>query len=175
MQVLFVLFLGFVIVNIIGSGDFATGLHRIWVVIGIALAVGLAIFLLLNGRKIAVLFATIVERIARLYYSLTPHPAKSMVETAMHTGAELDGKTFAEIMRPMPGGKIEKEVREEQARKLTEKAYRYAESMRAEADRIKAKAEQDAQFIKAQDDLLEAATVHEKAKARLKALRKRVR
>ena len=47
--------------------------------------------------------------------------------------------------------------------------------MRAEAVRIKAAAQQEADFIKAQDDLVKAATAHEKAKARLDALRKRTR
>lgn len=122
---------------------------------------------------IAVWLFSMRETFMRWYYLFTPHPATSMVETAMHTGAELDGKAFAEIMRPMPGGRIEKEVRADQARKLAERAHRYAESMRAEADRIKAKAHEDAEFIKAQDELLKAATVHEQAKARLDALRKR--
>ena len=110
----------------------------------------------------------------RWYYFLTPHPAQSMVEATMERGVELDGKAFADIMRPMPGGRIEKDVRAEQARKLAEKANHYAEAMRAEADRIKAKAQQDTEFIKAQDELTKAATVHEKAKARLDALRKQV-
>jgi hypothetical protein len=113
------------------------------------------------------------ETFARWYYSLTPHPAQSMVEATMHRGVELDGKAFAEIMRPMPGGRIEKEVRAQQARNLAEKAHRYAETMRVEADRIKAEAQRDTEFIKAQDELTKAATVHEKAKARLDALRKR--
>ena len=113
------------------------------------------------------------ETFARWYYSLTPHPAQSMVEASMHRGVEIDGQAFAEIMRPMPGGRIEKEVRAQQARNLAEKAHRYATEMRAEADRIKAEAERDIEFIKAQDELTKAATVHEKAKARLDALRKR--
>ncbi|MDO8575981.1 MAG: hypothetical protein Q7R90_01560 [bacterium] len=115
------------------------------------------------------------ETIMRWYYFLTPHPATGMVEATMHRGVELDGKAFAEIMRPIPGGRIEKEVRAEQARALAERAHRYAETMRAEADRIKAEAQRETEFIKAQDELAKAAIVHEKAKARLDALRKRVR
>jgi hypothetical protein len=117
---------------------------------------------------------SIRETIMRWYYMLTPHPATGMVESAMHTGAELDGKAFAEIMRPIPGGRIEKEVRADQARKLAERAHRYAESMRVEADRLAAEARRESEFIKAQDELVQAATAHEKAKARLDALRKRV-
>lgn len=114
------------------------------------------------------------EIIMRWYYFLTPHPAKAMVEASMHRGVELDGKAFADIMRPVPGGRIEQKVREEQARKLAEKAHRYTEAMRAEADRIKAKAQRETEFIKAQDELTEAAIAHEQAKARLDAFRKRV-
>ncbi|MGO8754651.1 MAG: hypothetical protein ACLQHK_05415 [Gallionellaceae bacterium] len=125
------------------------------------------------------------EIIMRWYYLLTPHPAESMVEAAMHSGVNLDGKAFADIMRPMPGGRIEKEVRAQQARKLAEKAHRYAETMRAEAERImaeaqrdteliKAEAQQDTEFIKAQDELIKAAMAHKKAKASLDILRKRV-
>lgn len=114
------------------------------------------------------------ETIMRWYYFLTPHPAEAMVEAAMHRSVELDGKAFADIMRPVPGGRIEKEVRSKQALILAEKAHRYAESMRAEADRIKAEAERETEFIKAQDELTKAAIVHEKAKARLDALRKRM-
>ncbi len=123
---------------------------------------------------IAIWLFSIRETLARWYYSLTPHPAESMVEATMHRGAQLDGKAFAEIMRPMPGGRIEKEVRAQQARKLAEKAHRYAEAMRVEADRIKAEAQRDAEFIRAQKELTRAAEVHEQAKARLDALRKRV-
>ena len=115
------------------------------------------------------------ETFMRWYYLLTPHPATAMVEAAIHRGVELDGKAFADIMRPMPGGRIEKEVRAQQAHALAAKAHQYAEKMRAEADRIKAKAQQDAEFIRAQDELAKAAIVHEKAKARLEALRNRTR
>ncbi len=129
---------------------------------------------LLFWGAIAAWLFSIRETIMRWYYFLTPHPATGMVETAMHSGVELDGKAFAEIMRPIPGGRIEKEVRAEQARALAGRAHRYAETIRAEAERIKAKAQQDTEFIKAQDELAKAAIVHEKAKARLDALRKRV-
>lgn len=129
---------------------------------------------LLFWGAIALWLFSMRETFMRWYYFLTPHPAQSMVEATMERGVELDGKAFADIMRPMPGGRIEKEVRAEQARKLAEKANHYAEAMRAEADRIKAKAQQDTEFINAQDELTKAATVHEKAKARLDALRKRV-
>lgn len=135
--------------------------------------VWLGIKLLFWGAIAAWLFS-MREIIMRWYYFLTPHPAESMVEAAIHSGVELDGKAFADIMRPMPGGRIEKEVRAEQARKLTEKAHRYAETMRVEAERIKAEAQRDTEYIKAHDELAQAAIVHEKAKARLDALRKRV-
>lgn len=114
------------------------------------------------------------EMFMRWYYYLTPHPAEDMVDAAMNRGAGLDGKVFAEIMRPIPSGRIEKEVRAEQARKLAERAHRYAEDIRAEAERIKAETQRDTEFINAQDELAKAATAHEKAKARLNALRKRV-
>lgn len=158
------LFVAWVIVREIGNGDFDTGLQRVVIAILVALGVGL-VFVLYRYR----------ESFARWYYSLTPHPAQSMVEATMDRGIELDGKVFAEIMRPIPGGRIEKEVRAEQARALAERAHRYAERMRAEAERIKAKAQQDAEYIKAQDELVKAAIVHEQAKARLDALRKQRR
>lgn len=135
--------------------------------------VWLGIKLLFWGAIAAWLFS-MRETIMRWYYFLTPHPAEAMVEAAMHRGVELDGKAFADIMRPVPGGRIEKEVRSKQALTLAEKAHRYAETMRAEADRIKAEAERETEFIKAQDELIKAALVHEKAKARLDALRKQM-
>jgi hypothetical protein len=102
------------------------------------------------------------EIVMRWYYFLTPHPAQAMVEASMHNGVELDGRVFADIMRPIPGGRIEKEVRGQQARKLAERAHRYAEAMRAEADRIKAQAQQDTEFIKVQDDLAKATRYDQK-------------
>jgi len=135
--------------------------------------VWLGIKLLFWGAIAAWLFS-MREIIMRWYYFLTPHPAQTMVDAAIHSGVELDGKAFADIMRPIPGGRIEKEVRAEQASKLTEKAHRYAEEMRVEAERIKAEAQRDTEYIKAHDELAQAAIVHEKAKARLDALRKRV-
>jgi len=114
------------------------------------------------------------EQIARWYYFLTPHPAEGMVVRAIRAGAEVDGKAFAEIMRPMPGGRIEKEVRAEQARNLAERAERHASVIRAEAERIMAAARRDAEFLGAQDELARATMAHERAKARLDALRRRV-
>ena len=120
--------------------------------------------------------------ILRWYYYLTPHPAEGMVNAAIESGHELDGKAFANIMRPVPGGRIEKQVRAEQARNLAQRAQHHAAASRveadrikaAEADRIKARAQRDTDFINAQEALAKAANVHEQAKARLEALRKRV-
>jgi len=114
------------------------------------------------------------EVIARWYYFLTPHPATGVVNAAIESGVDIDGKTFAAIMRPLPGGKIEKDVRAQQARVLSAKAQRHMEALRAEAERVMAEAVRDKDFINAQDELVKAATAHERAKARLNALRKQV-
>jgi hypothetical protein len=122
------------------------------------------------------------ESILRWYYLLTPHPARQMVEDAITRGVALDGAAFAELMRPIPGGRVEKQVRAEQGRALAERARQFEERLRAEANhltaaearRVAAQAHADAEFTTAQNELAQAAVAHEKAKARLDALRKRI-
>jgi hypothetical protein len=145
------------------AADVGSFFSTIWLLIKLAFWGGIAAWLF-SKREI----------IARWYYSLTPHPATAMVEAAIERGVELDGQAFADLMRPMPGGAIEKQVRAEQARKLTGRAQAHADRLRTEADQIRDEARREKEFITAQDDLAKAAVAHERAKARLDALRKRV-
>jgi hypothetical protein len=114
----------------------------------------------------------VVVGVMRAYYYLTPHPAKEIVSEAI-AGEKLDGKVFAEIMRPVPGGEIEKAVRTEQALRLAEKARRYSASVRAEADRVLAKAALDKEIARAENELKRTESVRAAAQARLAGLRKR--
>src|SRR5438045_3415681 len=101
-------------------------LHMLWVVIK-------TVFITAFAVGVIVALVLLRERIVRWYYLLTPHPAQQMVDAAIYNGREFDGKAFADIMRPMPGGRIEKEVRAEQARALVAKANAHADRMRREA------------------------------------------
>ena len=104
-------------------------------------------------------------------YSLTPHPATDMVEERISGGGELDGKLFAEIMRAVPGNRIEQRVRAEQAQRLAQAARAVAETRLEELQRLKTKAVQEVAYIRAQEDLRSAVETHELAMARLDALR----
>jgi hypothetical protein len=105
------------------------------------------------------------------YYGLKPHPASAMVRTRIKGGGALDGALFAEIMRPVPGSPIEQRVRADQARQLAAMARAAAETRLRELERLKAKAIEEAAFIRAQEDLRSAVEAHEMAMARLDALR----
>jgi len=152
-----------IFLNWLGGGDIGQGLVVLWHLFEIGFLIWVAYFLFSKR-----------ETIARWYYFLAPHPATAMVEASIERGVELDGQAFADLMRPVPGGRIEKEVRAEQARRLCERAQQHAERLRAEADRVQEEARRDREFITAQDDLVKATVAHERAKARLDALRQRV-
>jgi hypothetical protein len=111
------------------------------------------------------------EMLLRWYYGLKPHPATDIVESRIHGGGPIDGALFAEIMRPVPGGRIEKRIRAEQASKLAAMAREAAEARLRELERLKAKALQEAEFIRAQSELHEAVEGHEMVMARLDAVR----
>jgi len=105
------------------------------------------------------------------YYALKPHPARDMVESRIHGGGAIDGALFATIMKPVPGSRIEQRVRAEQAHRLATMAREAAEARLRELERMKAKALQEAEFIRAQAELHDAVEGHEMAMARLDAVR----
>lgn len=125
------------------------------------IGIGLFLFWLWTKREI----------ILGWYYALKPHPADDMVHQRVSGGGELDGQLFAEIMRPVPGGRIEQRVRAEQARRLAAMARAAAESRLAELERMKAKVVQEAAFLRAQEDLRSAVETHEMTMARLDAVK----
>lgn len=112
------------------------------------------------------------EDILSWYYGLTPHPASGMVHSRVDGGGPLDGELFAEIMRQVPGSPVEQRVRADQARQLAAMARAAAETRLRELEKLKAKAVEEAAFIRAQEDLRSAVETHEMAMARLDALRK---
>lgn len=111
------------------------------------------------------------EAILSWYYSLTPHPARDMVEHRIGGGGPIDGELFAEIMQVVPGGRIEQRVRVEQARRLAAMAREAAEARLRELERLKARALQEAEYLRAQAELHSAVEGHEMAMARLDAVR----
>ena len=127
---------------------------------------GLLLFWIISAR----------EAIARFYYSLMPHPATSMVERALYADVAIDGKIYAQILSPVPGGKIEMEVRGKQADELTRRLRKHEAALRSTEARhvgaIKRRAEQENAFREAHLALLKAGIDHEVAAARIDELRK---
>ena len=119
------------------------------------------------------------DAIARWYYALKPHPATSMVERAVYNGAEIDGELYERILRPVPGGRIEREVRGKQAQDLTSQLRTHEAALRSEEARVvegeRRRVEQENAFSRAQAELLRAGVDHEIAAARVDELRKAMR
>lgn len=118
------------------------------------------------------------ETILYWYYSLTPHPAGTMVDQAISTGEPLDGAAFATSVRLALGDNdVEKAVRANQARALAERwREREAALQVQEARLVKDAQRQSAKenaLLQAQADLLNAAIAHEQAMARVDALREK--
>lgn len=105
------------------------------------------------------------ETFVRWYYILTPHPAADMVDAAVAGGA-IDGKVFADLMRPVPGNRIERQVRTEQARRLETLARETEAQLRRRADEAKRKLQEEATFRAAQRDMHDATVDAQLAKAR---------
>ncbi|HEX3651858.1 MAG TPA: hypothetical protein VHU18_03445 [Rhizomicrobium sp.] len=115
------------------------------------------------------------ERLMRLYYSLTPHPASAVLSQALTTNSPLNEHSFEAAMRDLPTNRYEREVRHRQADKLKRRATEHASALRKEAERLRRKAQEDAAVIRDHTELAEAAVAAELEKARVSALRKRVR
>ncbi len=118
------------------------------------------------------------ETLLYWYYSLTPHPAGAMVDHAITTGQELDGKAFAQAVRSISGAnEIEKTVRADQAYALAARWREREAALDAEEARLvddaRRQAAQDNALLQAQKDLLDAAIAHEQALARVDALREK--
>lgn len=111
----------------------------------------------------------------RNYYRFTPHPATGAVHSAIYAGEPLDGKAFEKLVETPGVGPIEASVRAEQARELAELWLRREAELVAQTDQLlkeeHARAKQEGDVLDAQRALIEAAIAHEKAAARLAALR----
>ena len=129
--------------------------------------IGLAILIYIFGKR---------DAIARFFYSLKPHPATNIVNRALYSGDGIDGEIYAQILSPVPGGKIEREVRGEQAGELTRRLREHEAALRStearHVDAIKRRAEQENAFREAHLALLRAGIDHEVAAARIDELRK---
>ena len=141
-------------------------------------AIGKAIEFVI-GLTLAIWIFAKREAILRWFYGLQPHPATTMVDRAVYAGAEIDGDLYERVLHPVPGGRIEKEVRSRQARDLTarlrehEAALRSDERQRVEAERKRV--EQENAVARAHAELLKAGVDHEIAAARLDELKKATR
>ncbi len=143
---------------------FQFAVYAVLAVVGICAAV----WLLINLFKILPNWESVLE----WFYSLTPHPATDMVTQRIQGDGPLDGPLFAEIMRQVPGSPVEQRVRADQARRLAEMARGAAQARVSQLQRLKAKAVEEAAFIRAQEELRKAVEEHELAMARLDALEK---
>ena len=100
----------------------------------------------------------------RWYFLLTPHPATKMVHSAVNSGAELDSEAFKQALQSVPGGRIKKEVREEQAAELAALARQNTAELRRKADELKQRLQEEAAFRAANRDLQDAAIEQQLAK-----------
>lgn len=112
------------------------------------------------------------ETLIRWYYQLTPHPAADMVHAAVSAGVALDGETFSEILRPIPGGRIEREVRAKQAAELAAMARRGAEELERRAEELRREIRERAAYQAAQRDLHDSTIEQQLAAMRAEALAK---
>jgi hypothetical protein len=109
-------------------------------------------------------------------YSLTPHPAASVVKRVIATGEELDGPEFARLTRIEGHNDIERAVRSDQVRALiwswraNEAALKKEDARLLEA-RARRLARENARTA-TETALLEAAIAHERAAARVAERRK---
>lgn len=117
------------------------------------------------------------EKLLYWYYSLTPHPASSMVHQAITSGTELDGAAFGRVAVSDSDNSIERRVRMDQARRLTDLWRVHERALNAEevklVEQAKRLAEHERSRQEAEAALLKAAIAHEQAAARVEALRKR--
>jgi hypothetical protein len=103
------------------------------------------------------------NRILRWYYSLTPHPAASVVYDAMNSGSAYNSARLADALNIRPANPIEREVRLDQAADILRTMRD-----RAESDRVRLQEETD--WLKRHADVADMAEVHERIKRRLEAI-----
>ena len=106
------------------------------------------------------------------YYALTPHPASDMVHAAVNAGVALDGEAFNEILRPLPVGRIEMEVRKRQAHELADLARLSSAELARKAEALRQKLREQAAFQAAQRDLHDSTIDQQLAAMRAEALAK---
>jgi hypothetical protein len=130
---------------------------------------GIYIWRILELTVLAIALLVWHKQIIRWYYLLTPHPATSMVRAAISGGVELDGEVFSEVIREMPGGQIERAVRNQQARELTELMQKSNAMLRRRAEELKEKVREQAVYQAAHADLNSAAVEQQLAAKRAEA------
>lgn len=134
---------------------------------GLWLKIKLA-FLLAAGLWLATKWETFV----RWYYELTPHPAADMIHAAINGGVELDGEVFGEVLKAVPGGSIEQQVRRKQAERLTALMRESNDSLRRKAEELNRKLREEAKYQAAHADLHQAALDQQLAAKRAEAFAK---
>ena len=143
-------------------------------VFGVIVMIGIGIWLLHFWQVWAVVITFLIWRyhpqLAEFYYSLTPHPAATMLDRRLAENLPIDGETFAEIMAEQPGNAIEQRVRGKQALKLAATARAAVEANLKTLERMKAAALKDAEFTAAQAELAGAVEAHERIAAQIEAV-----
>lgn len=117
------------------------------------------------------------EALLYWYYSLTPHPASDLVHQAIAAKGGLDGDAFGRAAIVSTDNRVERRVREDQGRRLTELWRDHERALHAEeaelVRREERRAKEENARLEAERSLLRAAIAHEEAAARVEALRKR--
>lgn len=116
------------------------------------------------------------ERLLYWYYSLTPHPAADTVHGAIQSGRELDGDAFAWLAKNRGDTAVERRVRDDQARQLTELWRQHEAALHAQeaslVEKERRRVREQSARLQAERDLLEAAIAHEQAAARVAELKR---
>ncbi len=115
------------------------------------------------------------EKILYWYYSLTPHPAAALVNGAIDSGTELDAERFGRLAKIRGDNPVEKRVRADQVRALTDRWRKHERALRSEEAKLVQReveaAKRTSERLKAEAALVEAAIAHELAATRVAALK----
>lgn len=112
------------------------------------------------------------DEILGFFYSLTPHPASGMVLAAIHSGAEIDVKNFRVALEVAPRNRIERAVRERQARELSGIIRHNSEKLQQEAEETRLRLRAKLAHRNANKELNIAALDQQLSLARSETLRK---
>lgn len=119
------------------------------------------------------------EAILCFFYSLKPHPAKELVDSAIQHGSAIDGELYDQLTAVEDGNRYLARVRDEQAQALTARLRKHEAALRAEeAQKIAAalaRTRKETERLRAHVELRQAGISHEDAAARLDEARRATR